>query len=77
LLVSTDELRADDEKVNAVPWPTDPVLVSERVGLAVIPRSHVELKNGLATARTSSGVKARSKAEGMAVPLPARTLSIV
>jgi hypothetical protein len=77
LVVSTDELRADDENVREVPCATVPVLVTVRVGFAVMPRSHVPLKKGVATARTSLGVNARSKGDGIAVPVPERIFRTV
>lgn len=76
MLVSTDELIAVDEKVKEVPCATVPVLVTVRVGLAGIPTSQPLMK-GVATARTSLGVKAMSKAEGIAVPVPERMFRIV
>jgi len=60
---------AADEKLSWVPGPTDPVLVIERPGLAGSPRSQAPSKKGPARARTSLGVRAMSKADGIAVPL--------
>jgi len=63
--------------VSAVPGPTVPVLVKLRGVLDGIGMLHQPVINGEAKARTSLGVSAKSKAEGMAVPVPERRLRMV
>jgi len=75
--VSTVLLMAVEEKLSLVPAPTVPVFVIDKVGLAGIPRSQGPEKKGAAIARTSCGLRAISKAEGIAVPEFDRTLRIV
>jgi hypothetical protein len=69
-------LRDEAEKESFEPTLTGSVLVMLRGTLAVIPVSHPEMK-GPAIANTSSGVRAISKAWGMALPDPLRMFKIL
>jgi hypothetical protein len=62
---------AGESNVNLVPGPTLPVFVIWSTGLAGTPRSQPEIK-GPARARTSEGVRPKSKACEMAEPVPDR-----
>jgi len=56
-----------DEKVRDVPGATVPVLVTVSVWVALIPRSHPEMK-GPAMAKICGGAIGMSNAEGIEVP---------
>jgi hypothetical protein len=51
--------------------------IHPRFDIPGIPTSQELLKNGLARARTSLGVRAKSKESGMAVPIPDKMFRIV
>jgi len=78
--VSVELVMAEVEKESFVPGPTEPVFVMERAGFALRPRVEISQspsKKGPARARTSPGVRAISNADGMAVPVLDKMLSMV